>query len=597
MTRHLLHILLAASAALASFPAAQAKNVLDISSDITDSNIIYPESFENDTRKMLEGWYMKNYAATDDRYRRLGDVPTDDATIRKRLGALPVVIEMPFNSIVRNYIDRYTARGREQVAVLLGLSNYYMPIFEQALEENGLPLELKYLPVVESGLDPNAVSRHGAAGLWQFMLNTARGLDMEVNSLVDERRDPYVSSQKAARYLKDLYASYGDWSLAIAAYNCGPGTVNKALRRAGGDPASHDFWSIYYFLPSETRGYVPGFIAANYVMNYYANHNISPVLQTKPLVTDTLMIDDRIHLDQISGVLDIPVEELRILNPQFRADIIPGSADHPYTLILPSVQCQAYLMSHDDILAYKADQYARRLEVEPGDAPSEKLAATIEQERIDDTPLEASGRYSQPSSPRPAKGDDSEAGIFSHKVTPGQTLAQIASMYDVTVDDLKRWNNLTRSSIRTGQMLRVTTTRELAEQGGAREISSDNSPRSGADWSKPATNNNANRNTADNRKKNNKDSKKSAPAPKNSSHTVKSGENLTVIAKKYGVSVADLKKANGMSGDALRPGDKLTVPAKSASSSVTSKKSSASKSGKTSKKSSTKKSSSKKRKR
>ena len=279
-------------------PRAPKGNVLDVKESITDSNIVFPESFETDTQKLLESWYMKNYTATDDKYLS-SDVKTTDDQIRQRLSQLPTVIEMPFNSIVRTYIDRYTQRGRAQVAATLGLANYYMPIFEQALEEAGLPLELKYLPVVESALNPNAVSKHGATGLWQFMLATGKGLGMEVNSLVDERRDPYVSSRKAARYLKDLHSTYGDWSLAIAAYNCGPGAVNKAVRRAG--DGKHDFWSIYEYLSPETRGYVPAFIAANYVMNYYPEHGISPVIPTKPLVTDTVGVAGRVHFNQTCG--------------------------------------------------------------------------------------------------------------------------------------------------------------------------------------------------------------------------------------------------------------------------------------------------------
>lgn len=365
MKRILLTTLIAAWAILPS--QAKKSNVLTLKESITDQTIVYPETFEKDTQKLLEGWYLKNYTATDDSYARKGDVAVSDETIKRRLAALPTIIDMPFNQIVRDYIKRYTTSSREQVAAILGLSLYYTPIFEQALEEAGLPLELKYLPVIESALDPNAVSRSGAAGLWQLMLGTAKGLGLEVNSLVDERRDPYLSSHKAASYLKDLYESYGDWSLAIAAYNCGPGAVNKALRRAGGDPKSHDFWSIYEYLTPQTRGYVPMFIAANYVMNYHNEHNISPVLATKPLITDTVAVYNRLHFNQISDVLNMPVEELRILNPQFRADVIPAAPDHPYFLILPSQQVQAYIVSENAIYAHDADKYSRRESAEPGE--------------------------------------------------------------------------------------------------------------------------------------------------------------------------------------------------------------------------------------
>ena len=430
MTKRILHIALVAAMAIlapATADADKARNVLDIKTDITDSNIVFPESYELDTQKMLEGWYLKNYTATDDRYKRQGDVNVSDATIRDRLSKLNTVIEMPFNQIVRSYIDRYTAKSRPAVAAMLGLSLYYMPIFEQALEEAGLPLELKYLPVIESGLNPNAVSKHGATGLWQFMLATGKGLDLEISSLVDERRDPYLSSKKAAKYLKDLHDTYNDWTLAIAAYNCGPGTVNKAIRRAGGDPAQHDFWSIYYFLPAETRGYVPMFIAANYVMNYYPYHNISPVLATKPLVTDTLMISDRVHFNQISKVLDIPVDELRVLNPQFRSDLIPGRPDRQYTLVLPSQQVHAYIMSENDILAYDADKYAQRTEAQPGEQPDERLAQVIESEEAveDDTPLEQSAAE-EPAPVRRVTNSSESTKTISHKVEPGETLASIS---------------------------------------------------------------------------------------------------------------------------------------------------------------------------
>lgn len=515
------------TAALLAVPAmAQKKrNVNDIKTTITDSSIVFPESYEADTQKMLEGWYMRNYTATDDSYRTREDVPATDAQLRDRLSKLPTVIDMPFNSIVRSYIERYTKRGRAQVAALLGLSLYYMPIFEQALEEEGLPMELKYLPVIESGLDPNAVSKHGAAGLWQFMVGTGKGLGMEVSSLVDERRDPYISSKKAAKYLKDLYNSYGDWSLAIAAYNCGPGAVNKAIRRAGGEEAQKDFWAIYNYLSPETRGYVPMFIAANYVMNNYDKHNISPVLPTKPLVTDTVHICERIHFDQISKVLDIPVEELRVLNPQFRADIIPGNNERHYTLILPSQQINAYLMSEEEIRDYEAEKYARRVVAEPGEEPDPQMAAIIAQE--DEAELANADHNQLEDLPEPRK-------------TQGEAVA-------VTRD--RRGNQ--QQHLDTGEdqnpykAARQNTRRTSARQ---EQDMADNTS-SQSKWTKSS-------------KK--KTSRSSAPKAKSTTHTVASGDNLSTIARRYGTTVNEIKKANGISGsgDKLQPGDKLKIPGK-----------------------------------
>lgn len=583
MTKRILHIALVAAMAIlapATADADKARNVLDIKTDITDSNIVFPESYELDTQKMLEGWYLKNYTATDDRYKRQGDVNVSDATIRDRLSKLNTVIEMPFNQIVRSYIDRYTAKSRPAVAAMLGLSLYYMPIFEQALEEAGLPLELKYLPVIESGLNPNAVSKHGATGLWQFMLATGKGLDLEISSLVDERRDPYLSSKKAAKYLKDLHDTYNDWTLAIAAYNCGPGTVNKAIRRAGGDPAQHDFWSIYYFLPAETRGYVPMFIAANYVMNYYPYHNISPVLATKPLVTDTLMISDRVHFNQISKVLDIPVDELRVLNPQFRADLIPGRPDRQYTLVLPSQQVHAYIMSENNILACDAEKYAQRTDAQPGEQPDDRLAQVIESEESleDDTPLEQSAAE-EPAPVRRVTNSSENTKTISHKVEPGETLASISDKYKVTPEDIKSWNNMTRNSLRTGQMLRITTTAAIADASGAKETAPSRqqiqAPRQESSWKKDSAKKQTATASGTSKSGSKTGSARKKAEPKTPvTHNVKSGENLTVIAKKYGTTVAELKKANNMTGDELHPGDALKLPRKgSVSKSGKSKKS------------------------
>lgn len=527
-------------------------NVLDLSSSITDSSIVFPESFEVDTRKLMESWFIKNYTATDNRYETEPDAEVSDEEMVRRLSALPTVIEMPYNQIVRSYIDRYTKKGRKQVAALLGLSLYYMPIFEQALEEQGLPLELKYLPVIESGLDPNAVSRHGATGLWQMMLGTAKGLGIEVNSLVDERRDPYIASERAAAYLKDLYSVYGDWSLAIAAYNCGPGNVNKAIRRAGGEAKDHDFWSIYNYLSPETRGYVPMFIAANYVMKYYPEHNISPVLPVKPLVMDTIQITERIHFNQISKVLDIPIDELRILNPQFRADVIPGQPESPYTLILPSQQIHAYLMSEDEIRNFEADKYGQRATVDPGEVPADAMLAVEEGVSIwpdDQGEADVALAVSQ-----------GKPSVIIHKVAAGETLASIAQRYNVTAAEIKSSNNLRRNAVRVGQQLRISTT----------------SPEAVMESTVAAVTGKAAASATS------KTSAKATPVKKSratTSHKVKSGESLSTIARKYGVSVTAIKNANGMKSDALRAGQTLKIPAKgSAASKSTAKKSSRKKS-------------------
>lgn len=563
MRRHIFLSILTASIAIAATAAPQKNsNVLDLKTSFTDSNVVYPETFEANTHKLLEGWYMKNYMAHDDRYSKMKDSNTSDATIKERLAKLPTVIDLPFNSIVRQYIDRYTQQGREQVTVILGLSHYYMPIFEQALEERGLPLELKYLPVIESALDPNAVSKHGAAGLWQFMLATAKGMGLEVNSLVDERRDPYLSSKIAAQLLSDLYATYGDWSLVIAAYNCGPGAINKAIRRAGGDPNSHDFWSIYNYLTPETRGYVPQFIAANYVMNYYPEHNISPVIPSKPLVTDTIRINDQIHFNQISEVLDIPVEELRVLNPQFRADIIPGTEDHPYTLILPSQQVHAYLMSEDAIKQHDAEKYCRRETAQPG----EQYLATSANRTANTGNSGATTVQPQDQPQNKTFTAQGNRTIVTHKVLPNESLASIADIYGVTPEEIKSANSLRRNSVRTGQMLKI-----FVDSNSASAANLANTETTATEQS--ATQQNA---AAQSKYQASAQSKKAAAkkaAPAVTTHKLQSGDNLSRLAKKYGVTVDAIKKANNMTSDNLRAGESIKIPAKAAAKSSSKSKS------------------------
>lgn len=255
-----------------------------------------------------------------------------DSVYLYRLDSLNSAITLSYNNIVRNFIELYTVKKRQQLATMLGLSEYYFPLFEEVLAANSMPLELKYLPVIESALNPVARSRARACGLWQFMYPTGKMYKLEINSYIDERYDPARATEAAICYLKDLYNIYGDWILVIAAYNCGPGNVNKAIRRSGG---KKNYWDIYYHLPRETRGYVPAFIAAMYSFNYYKEHNIYPIESTLPRLCDTVIIEKALHFDQICKNMEVSVEELRDINPQYIKDIIPAGFGKAYVLKMP----------------------------------------------------------------------------------------------------------------------------------------------------------------------------------------------------------------------------------------------------------------------
>lgn len=344
-----------------------------------------------------------------------------DSIYKQRLASLPWVMEMPYNQIVRSFIDLYSVKKRHSVEYMLGNSKYYFPIFEEVLNKKGMPLELKYLPVIESALNPTAVSRVGASGLWQFMPSTARSYDLEINSLVDERLDPIKSTYAAANYLLDLYKIYSDWHLVIAAYNCGPGNVRKAISRSGGKT---DYWAMYPYLPAETRGYVPIFIAANYVFEFAAKHNLCALVPDLPAMTDTIDIKERIHFQQISSVINIPYQELKALNPQYRQDIIPGSPVKTYPLRLPINYVDAFLKQYDLIVAYRADELVnRRTEVE------------AEQRVASDYQSDSSVRY--------------------HTVRKGQSLNSIAARYGISVNSLKKMNGIKGSKVHAGQKLKI----------------------------------------------------------------------------------------------------------------------------------------------
>lgn len=344
-----------------------------------------------------------------------------DSVYKARLQALPCVVELPYNQIVKRFILRYVQRGQKQVARMKRMSEYYFPIFEEALDRYGLPYELELMPVIESALNPQAHSHMGAAGLWQFMPATGKRYGLEINSLVDERMDPIKSTEAACRFLKAMYDIFQDWNLVIAAYNCGSGNVSKAIHRAGG---KRDFWSIYPYLPRETRSYLPIFIAANYAMNYSDEHGICPAPSEKIMLTDTILTNRRLHLEQVSTKLEIPLDELRRLNPQYTRDILPGGTT--YALCLPSEKAGLFIEQQDSIYAHKADQLINNRRAE------------IDMAKVTDI----SGAYRV-------------NGVTYYTIKNGDTLGGIAKKFRCSVKQLKAWNGLKNDNIRAGRKLKI----------------------------------------------------------------------------------------------------------------------------------------------
>ena len=368
----------------------------------------------------------------------------DKSVYKERLSRIPSVIEMPYNDVVQKFIDKYSGQLRRSVSLMLGAQNFYMPIFEQALETYGLPLELKYLPVIESALNPRAISRVGATGLWQFMVETAKDYGLEINSLVDDRRDPVKSSYAAARYLGDLYKIFGDWNLVIAAYNCGPANISKAIHRAGGEK---DYWRIYPYLPRETRGYVPAFIAANYIMNYYCDHNICPMRTTLPAKTDTVMVSRDIHFEQISNVLNIDIDQLKELNPRYRRNIINGTSELA-ALRLPAALINQFIDNEEAIYAYNTeDLLSKRTEVEVNNiVPS----YPSDYKRYVGKKGKSRGK-----SRSTRKRDRKSRGGRSVTIKNGDTLSEIAERNHTTVSKLRKLNKISGNSIRAGKKIKV----------------------------------------------------------------------------------------------------------------------------------------------
>jgi membrane-bound lytic murein transglycosylase D len=346
-----------------------------------------------------------------------------DSVYISRLSKINSIISLPFNNIIRNHIEVYTVRQREKFCAVLGLKDYYFPMIEDVFDSYGLPAEFKYMAVIESALNPNAVNRHsGAAGMWQFMYSTGRLYGLTINSVVDERKDPVKATHAAARYIRDLYDIYQDWVLVIAAYDCGPGNVNKAIRRSGN---KKDYWEIYYHLPRETRGYIPQYIAAAYAVNYYAEHNLQPLPLNIPVATDTIIVNKDMHLAQISEVMNIPLGELQALNPQYRTGLVPGSSK-PQSLTLPMNHLGDFIDLTDTIRQYKSDIYLNK---------STRIADPTRSSYVT---VNIKGRTK-----------------LIYTVKDGDNISFIAEWYKVGLSDLRNWNNIYRNYIRVGQKLVV----------------------------------------------------------------------------------------------------------------------------------------------
>ncbi|MDX2442432.1 MAG: transglycosylase SLT domain-containing protein [Bacteroidales bacterium] len=482
-------------------------------------------NFSENLESLMNLWFVQTSLANDTTL-LVGDYENDslpsqypDSVIINRLDRLPTVIPLSYNKIVKNYINVYTVKKKDKLETMLGLSDYYFPFIEEILDYYDLPIELKYMAVIESALNPRAVSRVGATGMWQFMYRTGRAYGLTINSLVDERRDPIKATHSAARYLKDMYNIYHDWTLVIAAYNCGPGNVNKAIRRSGG---KRNYWDIYYYLPRETRGYVPAFIAAAYSMNYYSKYNLKPRPIQIPLSTDTLLVRDDLHLKQVSEVLGIPIQQIRDLNPQYKKDIVPGKS-RPFSLMIPVQYTTDFIDYQDSIYAYKDSIFFNSDNAIVNPTKSTYVASA------------PSGKVK-----------------LYYTVKSGDNLGYIAEWYKVGLSNLRYWNGIRRSTIRVGQKLVVYVSPSKAEQ--YKKINSMSFAEKQRSIGKNIS---ASAQTT---------TSKSTKTTSNQDgnyvyYKVRNGDSVWEIAKKFpGVSDSDILKLNKLSSrDRIHPGQQIKI--------------------------------------
>ena len=488
---------------------------------VTDANgrqqeIDIPEAMTLEVDSLLNLYYSKNFIEDDGSCTTSSSDPEfSDQEYIDRLNRLPYVVPMPYNEIVRKFIDRYTKTGRRSVGYMIAAMNFYTPIFEQALETFGVPLEMKYLPVIESGLNPSARSSAGAAGLWQFMLQSGKRYGLRVNSLVDDRCDPIKSSYAAAELLSDLYRVFGDWHLALAAYNCGPENVNRAIHRAGG---SKDYWTIYQYLPRETRGYVPAFIAANYVMNYYCEHNICPMRSTLPEKADTVMVDRDITFKTISDVCGISIEQLRALNPQYRRDVVNGSSE-PSAISLPPSKVLTFIDNQQKIY----DQSSSVTFTDYADATNYTSFSDYQKPRSSYNYSESSYTAPRRTYTQPRQSYSAPRHSYSSRGSRAYTAGK-RSYYSGRGRAAKSRHH-------------AVTKRGKAPQASTSVKSSRRHRGAAASSSKKST-----------RRK-----------QTTQSVTIKKGETLSGIARKHGTSVKKLQQLNGIKGSNIRAGKQIRV--------------------------------------